>query len=331
MEIYDVLKDLGASLLGDYYIMYCPKCGKREAYCYVDDIKKWIENPKHRIPIRCNRLNKCGEISYLNDYLKGIKKPTNIKMKEVKTIQMSSEGIKLLQTYCHYIIESVKCNTNGFDFTYRGISNQTFKNNGIIYNKDTFQQLINQESTKHFFGKKYRSANYLNRDIIIPIMNLDGYPERLLLRSTYYHSEKYKKEVQVMLVKNGLEIWNIKDIFDKEKKKIFVTEGVYDALSIKEVCQNPNVGIVSLPGVKKYKKLIRLLKSHQEFKDKTFIIAFDSDEAGQDFLKNAVEDFSKADIKCKVMNLRPYKDANDFLIQNKSALKFRVYKTLLKT
>ena len=57
----------------------------------------------------------------------------------------------------------------GLIFDLRGISNETMKKHGIIYNQKTFQSLINQENTKKYFGDKYRHKSYEDRDIIIPI------------------------------------------------------------------------------------------------------------------------------------------------------------------
>lgn len=334
MDINDVLKEFKATQSGDYYILYCPQCGRKEAYCYIEDINHWLEDSSYRIPIRCNRLNKCGETSYLNDYLKDIKKTKNLKIKEKSNIQMTPQGVELLQTYCHYITFSVKGNTHHFNFDIRGISNDILKENGIIYNDKTFQHLINQEKTKHHFGNKYRGRNYLDRDIIIPIMNLEGYPERLLLRSTFHQDtnakKKYKKEIQVMLIKKSLEIWNIKDAFDKEKNIIFVTEGVYDALSIKEVCQESEVGCIALPGVKKYKQLLRLIRNNPELKEKTFIFALDNDTAGKEYVLKIERDFAKENIEFMNFSVVPYKDCNQFLESHPKAMKFRIYKMIKK-
>lgn len=314
INIKDILKNLGAVQNGDYFILYCPYCGKREAYCYIDDINKWNLNHSHKIPIRCNRLNKCGKVSYLNDYVSNNVSLKNIEIKSKSPIQMSYEGVNLLQTYCKYIVDAVHCNTEGFDFSLRGISNQTLKANGIIYNKKSFQSLINQDTTKKYFGKKYRSKNYLDRNIIIPIFNKERLPERLLLRSTNHHDINYKKEIQVMLVKKGLEIWNIQDLLDISQKVIFVTEGVYDALSIKEVC--PEVGTVALPGVKKYKQLLQFMNK-ENILNKHIVFCFDNDDAGKEIIEKATKDFQKKGVLTINMNLGIYKDCNEYLCENR--------------
>lgn len=327
MSINNILKNLGAVQNGEYFILYCPACGKKEAYCYIDDINKYKANHKHKIPIRCNRLNKCGKTTYLNDYFKDedIIADSRKLVEKTNPIQMKLEGIQLLQKYCKYIVYSLNCNTEGFDFGFRGISNETLKNNGIIYNKKMFQSLV---ENKELFGKKYRSKNYQNRDIIIPIFNTEGIAERILLRSSYYQEKNYKKEIQVMLKQKGCEIWNIKDLVDINKDIIFITEGVYDALSIKEVCQNPKVGVISIPGVKKYRKILQFIKKNPINKNKLFILACDNDAAGNEIMEKIKKEFENEGIHYDVLNLKPCKDCNELLQKNRTALTLRIYKIL---
>lgn len=328
MDINQVLDNLKATSNGEYYLLCCPHCGYKEAYCYIDDIKKWGENHSHKIPIRCNRMNKCGKVSYLNDYLKEVNTNTPLKIKESNPVQMSVEGVHLLQKFGKYVVEALYCQTEDYNFDLRGISNKTLKENGIIYYKKMFESLINQENTKKLYGDKYRSNSYKNRDIMIPILNVDGVPERFLLRSKK-PSPDAKKEIQLMLVKKGLEIWNIKDIL--EHKVVFVTEGAYDALSIKEVC--PQTGVIALPGVNKYKQLMKFIKKYPGSERNTFIFAFDNDEAGVEFMNRVINDFNKEKIKNITMSFYKYKDCNEYLNQDKEGFSSKVnkiYKTAQK-
>lgn len=323
MSLNDVLKQMGASNRGDYFMMYCPKCGKKEAFCYIDDINKWNKDHSHRIPIRCNRLNKCGEVSYLNDFLEGKVAQEEIKIKERNPVKMSKEGVELLQSYCRYVTHTLHGNTHGFDFDLRGISNETMKKHGIIYNQKTFQSLLNQENTKKYFGDKYRHKSYEDRDIIIPILNKEGIPERLLLRSSYRKEDNYKKEIQVMLVRRGVEIWNLQDLFG-DNSTVFVTEGVYDALSIKEVC--PEASVIALPGVGKYKQLLRIMKKEDIVKNVVF--CFDDDEAGQESIEKAKTAFKKENIP--VYSLSVEGDCNEMLQKNRKELEMEVKSAMLR-
>jgi DNA primase len=319
LNINEVLEKFHASNRGSYIILECPYCLKKEAFCYIDDIKKWEVDHSHKIRIRCNRLNKCGKISYLNDFIDNDEfNDKDMTIKERNPIRMSKKGIEFLQTFTSYFMRQ-----NNIDINIRGISKEVLKNNGIIYYPKKFESIIDADKLSDYYGNKYRSANYKNRDIIIPIVNKYGDIERLLLRSLNYKDEDYKKEIQVMLKRNGVEIWNLKDLYNDDKKIIFISEGVYDALSILEVVNIQDVGAIALPGVKKYKQLLTIIKE-DEIIDKTFIFAFDNDEAGKKYSKNAYEDFIKENLNIKTLNLDEYKDCNDFLINDRELFQKRV-------
>lgn len=312
MDLKEILHQLNATPLGDYYILICPVCGRKEAYLYVDDIIKFQKDNSHKIPIRCNRLNKCGHTSYLNDIadLKISKLP-----KQHPTIQIKEEGIQLIQKLVNYYCFTLNGNSTDFDFSIRGISNSTLKSNNIMYVKSGFENIINTSYASSLFSNKYRQKHYNNRDIFIPIFNYNNECERILLRSKTPEPSQEKKEIQLLLKQGGIEIWNIKDLI-ADNKYVFITEGVYDALSFKEI--NASYGVISLPGVRKYKKLIKEIKNNIDIcKKKLFIIATDNDDAGKEYALKLYNSLTNLNINCIFFDLGKYKDANDFLRQNK--------------
>lgn len=312
MDLKELLNQLNATLLGDYYILTCPVCGRKEAYLYVDDIIKFKKDNTHKIPIRCNRLNKCGQTSYLNDMAE--LKISNLP-KQHPTIQIKDEGIQLIQKLVNYYCFILHGNSSDFNFSIRGISNSTLKKNNIMYVKAGFESIINTSYTSPLFSNKYRNKHYKNRDIFIPIFNYNNECERILLRSKNPEPTQEKKEIQLLLKQGGIEIWNIRDLI-AENKYVFITEGVYDGLSFKEI--NSSFGVISLPGVRKYKKLINEIKNNWETcRKKIFIIATDNDDAGKKYANKLKESLDKLNIKCLFFDLGRYKDANDYLRQNK--------------
>ncbi|MFH1147456.1 MAG: DnaB-like helicase C-terminal domain-containing protein [Pseudomonadota bacterium] len=72
LEIYpnlnkaDAVKGLDPEDRGSYYLVTCPKCGKREAYV-----------SKTGLYIKCHRINKCGHFQSLWDYIQSTKSLTN--------------------------------------------------------------------------------------------------------------------------------------------------------------------------------------------------------------------------------------------------------------
>ena len=199
--VKNVLKELDASLRGNYYLLRCPECGKKEAFLYLDDIKKFQKNSTYKIPIRCNRMNKCGKITYLNDI---IDVPIQIQKmpKEKSPVQISEEGINFIRSFVHYSVETIHCEYKDFDFDIRGISNKTLKENGVFYYSKGFEQIVNSDELKRSFSKKYRNKSYKGRNIFIPIFDIDGKLVRILLRST---KNVEKKEIGLMLIQGSTE------------------------------------------------------------------------------------------------------------------------------
>ena len=266
-------------------------------------------------------MNKCGKITYLNDI---INVPIQIQKmpKEKSPVQISEEGINFIRSFVHYSVETIHCEYKDFDFDIRGISNKTLKENGVFYYSKGFEQIVNSDELKRSFSKKYRNKSYKGRNIFIPIFDIDGKLVRILLRST---KNVEKKEIGLMLIQGSTEVWNLKDILDSKKKTVVITEGVYDALSFREV--NKKLGIVSLPGVRKYRQIISIVKDNIDIcKDKTFVIATDNDEAGQKAKEKLIEEFEKMEINYKTFDLGIHKDANEFLQENRIGFSLKAKK-----
>lgn len=304
MNLSKKLVELEAVEHGSYFIVKCPICGYKEAFLYKDDLEKHKRNALFRIPIRCNRLNKCGKTSYLKEV--DIDKIPVVKKDD---IGISTKGIKKLNdlAYFSYCI-------NGFDFDWRGISNSTMKVNGVIYLKEGIQSFMKKCGPGNFDDRFFKSSSYKERDLIFPIKNYNGECERLLLRSTKTLKSK-KKEIGMILVQKSSEIWNRIDLIDKDKDIIFVTEGVPDGLSIKEVSQA--LGVVSLPGVRKYRQLVHEIKESQVSMKKTYIICFDNDDAGTTYLEKMKKQFDALSLNYLIFDLHGYKDLNEFLQEDR--------------
>lgn len=320
MNLSQLLKDLKASQRGDYYILICPKCGKKEAFLYISDIKKYKEDASHKIAIRCNRLNKCGKVTYVQDLnLTDSEIRINKMPPEKSSVQITDEGIKLIKTFVHYSVDTLKCNYKNFDFDIRGISNSTLKKNGIFYYSKCFENLVNSQNK--CFSKKYMAKNYKNRDIFIPIYDEKKELVRILLRST---KETPIKEIGLMLKQGSNEIWNLQDLLNPEKKQIVITEGVYDALSFKEI--DDELGVISIPGVRKYRQILKYLDEYEECRNKEYIIATDNDVAGEEVKEKLKKEIKKRNLKCKCFDLSKYKDANEYLQKNRLAFSLKVKK-----
>lgn len=270
----EAMKNLEAKNRGSYYTCRCPHCGQLEGFFYLGKTDSFI--------IKCNRLSHCGKTTRIildskvsKSQLQKFALPTSS-----STIDIKPQGINILLNFLNRSHEKT------LPSEFRGISKETLNNFIIFYPKGVKSLFGKPED--NLFGKKYFKNHFNSRDIIIPIRNKDGIPERCLLRST--KPVKGLKEFQMRLIDNGNEIWNVSDIYDKSKEYIFVCEGVFDALSIKDVLggtlNKDKFGYIALAGVGKHSQILRLLKNNPDLwmqplaKRKTLIICFDVDKAG---------------------------------------------------
>lgn len=310
---------------GTYYIITCPKCGHHEAFVFKDDIIAAQKNKKQKIRYRCNRLNKCGATGWINlngDSLK------NVEVKLDESTGISEKALLRFQSLYEY--GKVK----DFDFSLRGISNQTLKENKVMYWPFGFQDFLYTSDGK--LEKRFASKAYDNRDIMFPIVDKNNNIQRLLLRRSgrpvkqgYYSNPNFKhkkakkdlKEIQVRMVKRPkTEIFNLKDVYDQKLRFIVMCEGAFDALSIKEAAyQNHinDVGAIGVPGSRKIKKTLLELIKNPAMKGKTIVIASDNDKAGKEAREKCLEIAKKENIKILFYNLHSSNDLNEFLCKKR--------------
>lgn len=105
----------------------------------------------------------------------------------------------------------------------------------------------------------------------------------------------------------GQQLWK-----NKGGKKIVVTEGEYDCMTVSQL-QDNKWACVSLPNgaagaVKSVRDNLEFLNSYEEI-----ILMFDMDEAGQEAAQRVAEILPPG--RCKIASL-PYKDANECLLKN---------------
>ncbi len=81
-------------------------------------------------------------------------------------------------------------------------------------------------------------------------------------------------------------------------KKVFITEGIFDALSLEEM----DLQAVSINSTKNISKLTALIKANKDqLKDKLFVLALDNDQSGRDasnqLLNKAINSYSEGPSK----------------------------------
>jgi replicative DNA helicase len=154
--------------------------------------------------------------------------------------------------------------------------------------------------------------NISDYETIIPVWE-NGKVVNCILR----RNDKNSLEGQKTLNLKGCEVklFNA-DYLKQSEKLIFITEGIFDCLSIeclgyKSICLN-SVNMVN--------KLIELIKG-TNCKSK-FVLCGDNDKAGQNMNKKLRTELTKLNIESEILSFnRDYKDINDYYISNKESLK----------
>ncbi len=97
-------------------------------------------------------------------------------------------------------------------------------------------------------------------------------------------------------------------------KKIFITEGLFDALSFEEV----GMAAMALNSTANADTFIKKVESKKkELMDKVFVIAQDNDDAGRASSEKLKKALDKMGLKYIEYQITGYKDANNFLIENR--------------
>ncbi len=135
----------------------------------------------------------------------------------------------------------------------------------------------------------------------------------IILRSDN-NQERYRKIGKA-------EITNIQYLQDPSLTEIFITEGIFDALSLEEL-DRPAIALNSTSGAKQF--IEALEANRDQLKGKRFILALDDDQGGRktaEQLKGALLDM---DLPFNELSLAGHKDINEYYRADKKGLLQRI-------
>lgn len=119
-------------------------------------------------------------------------------------------------------------------------------------------------------------------------------------------------------------IFNSRYLEISQSSIMFITEGIFDALSIEEF-QYPCLALNGTSNANKFFELI----SNRLDRDTSFVLVPDNDEAGEKLKQKFQQKLDELGIPFFVMNLpEMYKDANEYLIKDREGLEKMVNQTV---
>ena len=150
--------------------------------------------------------------------------------------------------------------------------------------------------------KRMPSASY---PYVLPVINSIGIVNYLVFEIAY-RNEKSPKYIKPSNI-DGL-IFNERYLYKRVTDPVFVTEGIYDALSVEEV----GYKAIALMGVG-YNRLLQFCKSFRHY---TLILSLDNDKAGTETIKKLSEELKNIGIK-HIIRQSLKKDFNEDLINDR--------------
>jgi len=312
---------------GTYRFKHCPICGGGDHFNINTNENLW------------NTFNHCGGgsiIDFYMSYYKEDKKTAisnlcrefNIKInKEVKQ-QIPEQSAKTTKNLdlTSIINNYYTTSQNNYDyFAKRLLNNYQYSQDTIINNFDRLiaDNKIITGNPKLIFKDNPEILPSLNNietyEYVIPVWE-NGKVVNCILRR---NDTKSKDNVKTLNLKGQQVKFINADYLKQPEKFIFITEGVFDCLSIecmgyKSICLN---------SVNMANKLIELIKNYavdNYFKGTKFIIALDNDTQGVKATKKLSEELKKIEVKTISFNCKDYKDINDYYLGDLNKLQSKI-------
>lgn len=289
------IKNIGG---GTLRVNPCPKCGRKEHFT---------------INVKENYYYSFAECCKGGDILNYMQEIEGLSFKEAK-----DKLFKITNT----LIEEISINK--FDFIkqepkkdiQRREDTEKIRNfvttnyNKMEYKKDLISYLESRNISKEAIEKYHLfiALDNNSKRLYIPITknkNAVGYIGRLIEDKTQ-KAPRYKNSIGAM------DLFNSDYLKDKilQEEKIYICEGIFDAISIEQEGQKA----ISLNSTSNVKKLIEEIKENLETaKNYFYIIATDNDDSGIKAKKELQEELTKLNIKNTYLKIpKEYKDINEW-------------------
>ena len=292
VDMYKYLDNAGHNLekVGNstYRVNPCPACGHKDHFTIYQDTNSY------------SSFSGCCNGGSIIDYMQeveGMSMERAIKtLKQLAGAPLRTEGKqgedqgpaaadkKEIQKETLSLIERAKGNTCNYYYS-RGLTDKTINAYKLGY--------IPEGYNKPGYGKAFK--------YLLPVSDTCS-----ILRSEDGAGEDKYKFV------GKAELFNSRYIENPSLtgQEVFITEGIFDALSLEEL-DRPAVAINSTAN--KGKLLEALEANREQLKDKTFIIALDTDTEGTHTAEKLLEGAQGLGLQAVMFNLEGYKDINEAL------------------
>lgn len=323
LDVREVIPELQPQDKGQYYLLICPDCGKREAYLYKDGKQ-----------IKCNRANNCRYSKSLWDYLQAKNSYSNKEVLEylaritgyplpeleseaIEKVRAAHDTSNLLQDMTNFFRDSLKEARELQEYlAKRGYTATDIEAMGLGYYPGK------QATRQYLFGLGYTEEqldgiNALAEDekklwdreeykLVFPYLSPSGYIKGIWGRLTrpLHECEKEGRKYLPFLETDRETPFG----YRYGMKELIIAEGYLDCL----IGQRKNFPVVAAGSNRLSQAQIDFIK---KAKPDRIILALDNDRAGQQGTIETIQKLEKLGIKCYVAASLPdgYKDIDELL------------------
>lgn len=271
---------------GKYWLNPCPVCGHKDHFTIFEDTNSYSSFSKCcnggtviDFMIEVEGLDKKSAIDKIKE-LSGFQEIAAAAENLTKKEKAQPTQLEPVRDYTSLISEAQSHSTQYYYS--RGLTDKTIKKYKLGYLPDG--------------GPYGRDFKY-----VIPVSR-----NHIIFRSDNPDGDRYRN------TKGEIDIFNKQYLTEPPNDKfIYITEGVFDALSIEEV----DKAAIALNSTSNKNKLLELVAQNKDkLGDIVFILAGDNDDAGEKLNQELMEKLQEANLTCECLKLPDgYKDLNQLL------------------
>lgn len=240
--------------------------------------------------------------------------------------------------YYYYMLRSQN-GARGMEYLKgRGLSDETLKQFGLGYARPGKNETYNYLRSKGFSDEMLRESGLFNykensgmmdkfwNRVIFPIMDtghrIIGFGGRVMGEG----EPKYLNSPETLIFDKSRNLFGLNHAKSSKAKNIIVCEGYMDVISLHQAGFDQAVASLGTAFTSGHANLLARYarintKSDEVTRYKDILLCYDSDGAGVDAAKRALGILRQANLSAKVINLKPYKDPDEF-IKNLGAEEF---------
>ena len=225
---------------------------------------------------------------------------------------------KLAAQYFYYQLRREGGKTAYGYLTGRGLSEETIRKFGLGYSDKYSDDLYKYLKGKGYSDELLRESGLFNVDerrgmydkfwnrVIFPIMDVNnrviGFGGRIMGDG----KPKYLNSPETKIFDKSRNLYGLNMARSSRKKNLIICEGYMDVISMHQAGFNNAVASLGTALTSQQASLLK------RYTDEVLII-YDSDEAGVKAALRAIPMLKTAGLSTKVINLRPYKDPDEFI------------------